>query len=287
MSALDALLRAIFDVLLMPFSGLPPLVGLLILSLVTAVVMLLVFKKASNQEAIDNVKRKITAGLFEIRLFSDDVVAILKAQGGILRNNVTYLRLSFTPMLWMIIPLTLVVAQLQFHYGYRGLRPGEKTLLKVQLDSASLPPETLGGQGKPSVALKLPEGLKADSPSLWIPSTREMVWRIQAVRDGRYEIGVGVAGQTYTKSADVGGGVRRRSPVRYAPGFLSLLLYPAEAPLPRNGPLDSITLEYPEVDVPIGVNLPIIGNQINWLILFPVLAISFAFLLRKPFGVKI
>ena len=141
MSALDALLRAIFDVLLMPFSGLPPLVGLIILSVVTAVVMLLVFKKASNQEAIDSVKRKITAGLFEIRLFSDDVVAILKAQGEILRHNATYLRLSFTPMLWMIIPLTLVVAQLQFHYGYRSLHPGEKTLLKVQLDSASLPPE--------------------------------------------------------------------------------------------------------------------------------------------------
>ena len=102
--------------------------------------MLLVFKATSNQPKLEAVKRQIHACLFEIRLFRDDVPAILRAQAEILRHNLNYLFLSLVPMLWMLVPLLLVIAQLQFHYGYRGLRPGEDFLVKVRLkDGGSAP----------------------------------------------------------------------------------------------------------------------------------------------------
>src|SRR5688500_19416424 len=95
--------------------------------------MLLIFRKTSDQKRLAAVKRQIHAGLFEIRLFNDDLRAIFRAQGEILRHNLTYLRLSIVPMLWMIVPLLLVVAQLQFHYGYSGLTVGQPVLLKAQI----------------------------------------------------------------------------------------------------------------------------------------------------------
>src|SRR5439155_13568318 len=52
-SAVNALLRPAFDVLLAPFRSLPPIVGLLVMSLVAAVGMLLVFKKTSNQKKLE------------------------------------------------------------------------------------------------------------------------------------------------------------------------------------------------------------------------------------------
>src|SRR5262245_19553703 len=124
---------------LFPLRSLPPLVGLSAIALVTAVGMLLVVRATSNQSAIAAVKRQIQAGIFEIRLFNDDLRATLRAQGEILRHNVTYLRLSLTPMFWMLIPIGLLLAQLQFYYGYDGLGPGQTALVKVRLkESASI-----------------------------------------------------------------------------------------------------------------------------------------------------
>jgi len=100
-------LRPLFDALLLPFRSLPPIVGLLVVSLVAAIGMLLVYKRTSNQDRLEAVKRQIHACLFEIRLFKDDVPAILRAQTEILRHNAKYLALSLVPMLWMIVPLTL------------------------------------------------------------------------------------------------------------------------------------------------------------------------------------
>ena len=56
--------------------------------------MLIVFKKTSNQARLEAVKKQIHACLFELRLFSDDLPAILRAQGEILRHNLRYLGLS-------------------------------------------------------------------------------------------------------------------------------------------------------------------------------------------------
>jgi uncharacterized membrane protein (DUF106 family) len=137
MAYVNAVLRPLFDLLLAPFAGLPPIVSLLVVSLLTAVAMLVVFKRTSDQTALAAVKRRIHAGLFEIRLFNDDLRAILRAQGEILRHNLTYLRLSLVPMVWILPPLVLVIAQLQFHYGYEGLRPAEEALLRVDLKPAT------------------------------------------------------------------------------------------------------------------------------------------------------
>ena len=102
MSAVNAALRPVFDLLLAPFAAWPPIVSLVVVSLLVSVLMLVVFKKTSNQAALAVVKRKIHAGIFEIRLFNDDLRAILRAQNEILRHNLTYLRLSLWPMLFLL-----------------------------------------------------------------------------------------------------------------------------------------------------------------------------------------
>ena len=68
------------DGLLYPFRDFPPIVGLTLVSLLTAIGLLIVFKHTSNQKALEAVKRKIHAGLFEIRLYNDDFRSIMRAQ---------------------------------------------------------------------------------------------------------------------------------------------------------------------------------------------------------------
>lgn len=274
MTVVNAALRSAFDVLLLPFRSLPPIVGLLVVSLVVSILILLVFKKTSNQARLEAVKRQIHACLFELRLFSDDLPAILRAQGEILRHNLRYLGLSSVPMLVMLLPLVLVIAQLQFHYGYRGLRPSEHFLVKVQLKEGR-------ADTRPAAALEAPAGLAVVTPPVWIPSERELAWRLRADQPGDYELKLRLDGQEYAKTAQVSNAVRRRSPVRLEPGLVNQLLYPAEDPLPRESPIASITVGYPEDDVSV------LGWPVNWLVLFFVLSVGFAFALRNRLGVTL
>jgi uncharacterized membrane protein (DUF106 family) len=270
MSYVNAALRPLFDLLLAPFAGVPPIVSLLLVSLVTSIFMLWVFKRTSNQAALSDVKRHIHAGLFEIRLFNDDLRAILRAQNEILRTNLTYLKLSLVPMLWILPPLVLVIAQLQFHYGYEGLRPGDTTLLEV-----TLKPEAYEPGVRPRARLELPEGLGADGSEVWIPAEGQLAWRLAAEADGDYEIAVAVNGsEAITKSVRVTDRTVRLSPERVDPGFFSQLIYPAEPPLPAGGPIQAIHVAYPDRAVSV------LGLGLQWMIPFFVLSIAFAFALR-------
>lgn len=270
MSYVNAALRPVFDLLLAPFAGMPPIVSLAVVSLVTAVFMLIVFKRTSNQAALAEVKRRIHAGLFEIRLFNDDLRAILRAQSEILRTNLTYLRLSLVPMVWILPPLVLVIAQLQFHYGYEGLRPGDITLLEVDLR-----PEAVSGGARPRATLDLPPGLRADSEEVWIPSQSQLAWRLAAEESGDFEVGVEIDGAPpVAKSVRVTDRTVRLSPVRVDRSVLSQLIYPAEPPLPAEGPVQAIHVRYPDRAVSV------LGLGMHWMIPFFVLSIIFAFALR-------
>jgi uncharacterized membrane protein (DUF106 family) len=276
MSIINGLLRPLFDGLLFPFRELAPIWGLLPVALVTSVGMLLIFKATSNQEALDRVKRGIHAGLFEIRLWNDDLRAIFRAQFDILGKNLSYLRYSLVPMVWIIPPLFFVVAQLQFHYGYEGLRPGESTLLEVELAEGAVGAET----EKPAVELVLPAAIRAETPAVWNSSERQLTWRLVADQAGAYDIGVKLGDATYSKTAVVADNLLRRSPLKVR-GWLNELVYPAEAALPGDGAVESISLGYPDREVSL------LGWKSHWLVHFFILTIVFAFLLRKPMGVTI
>lgn len=274
MSLINTPLRALFDALLYPFRAMSPWVTLLPISLVTAVVLLLIFKRTSNQSAINDVKARITAGLFEIRLFNDDLRTMFRAQGQILRRTLTYMRLSLVPMLWTLPPLVLVIAQLQFHYGYEGISPGQTTELQAVLKPDSVP------AGKPHIDVDAADGITIVEPAVWVPSLREMTWRVHVDAPGSYELRLAMGGETESKLVDATAEVVRRSPIR-ARGFLDELLYPAESALPSDSAFEAIEIGYEDATVNF------FGFGIHWLIVFFVLSMAFAFALRKPFGVEI
>jgi hypothetical protein len=278
MSYINAVMRAVFDALLAPASGFAPLVSLAALALATAVVMLLVFKKTSNQARLAEVKRRIHACLFEIRLFGDDLRAIMRAQGEILRHNLTYLKLSITPMIWMVVPLALVVGQLHFRYGYRALKPGERAVVKVVLAGDA----SRQAQERPAIALEAPSGLRVETPAVWIPSRGELAWRLRADRAGDYDLSVVMPdGEALHKNVRVSNRLVRVSPRRVAPSFMNESIYPAERPLPAGAGLDAIAVDYPDREIDV------LGFGMHWMI--PYFALSFlgVFALRNRFKVTI
>ena len=275
MSLLNAVLRGLADVLLLPFRPLPPWLGLGAVALLCGIIMLLVVKRTTDQKALAAVKRQIHACIFEIRLFNDDMRAIFRAQNEVLRRNLTYLWLSLPSVLWMIVPFLLLIAQMEYHYGYRGLTPDEPVLVKVTLRDGAVD----AAAGRPELRLEVPDGLRVETPGVWIPSAREMDWRIAAAREGDYELTVALDGSAASKTVRADDRVVRRSPVRHAGGFVDSLWYPAEPPLDGDSPFERIEVTYPETASVLGLK--------TWLWLFILLMIVFAFALKGVFGVVV
>ena len=166
MSLVNSALRGLFDVILLPARFVPEFVSLAVISLLVGIGMLMVFKRTSNQAAIAATKAKLHAGVFEIRLFNDDL---------------RYLGLSLVPLLWMIVPFVLVMAQLQFQYGYEGFQPGDEVVVKVELADdwrADLPQVDEGA--RPPAELVTVVGATDETPAVWLPSRNEIVWRVKA-----------------------------------------------------------------------------------------------------------
>jgi hypothetical protein len=284
MTALNRLLVGTIDVLLLPVSRLPPLAGLAIVSLATAIALLLVVRKTSNQPQLARVKRSIHAGFFELRLFADDVPAILRTESEMLRHSLTYLRLSLVPVLWLIVPLTLVIIHLDFHFGYTGLAPGTPSLLTATLrgDAPVGATPRPGGDGAPAAdtaTLEAPSSIRVETPTVWFPAAREIVWRIMPSASGAYVVRVHLGNEVFDKTVQVSESVVRRSPVRLRGGVLDQLLNPSEAPLPDGGVLTSIAVTYSRRDIRV------FGWDVNWLVVYFVLSFGFMLALRRLLGV--
>jgi len=273
-----------FDVLLYPFRQLSPIVGLSVASLLTAAAMLLVFRATSDQRRIEQVKRAMVAALFEIRLFNDDLPALFRAQGEMLRQNAAYVRLSLVPMLWMIVPIVLVVAQLEFRYGYAGLTPGQPVLVKAQLRHApatntDAAPAAGEASSAPAATLEAPNEVRVLTSAVWFPATQELVWQVTPNTPGEFVLNARIGSGTFTKTLEATDHVVRRSPLRVSPGLVDQFLYPAEPPLPVSADVASISVAYPARAIRI------LGWDMPWIVVYFGLSMAFALLLRKPLGV--
>jgi uncharacterized membrane protein (DUF106 family) len=269
---LNVILGSAVDFVLSPFRDLPPIVGLAAVSVLTAVCLLLVVKATSNQAAIGAARRAMMAALFEIRLFNDDLPAVFRAQGDMLRQNATYLRLALAPILWTFVPITLVVAHLDTHYGYAGLAPGETVLVKATVSTAQQPMDAV---------LEAPESIQVSTPAVWLPAVRELVWKVKPERRGQFVLTARVNGGTFIKTLDVTNRVVRRSPARISGGLLDQLMYPAERPLPKEAVVRSISFKYPSRGISV------FGWDWPWIVVYLVLSIGSAMVLKGPLGVAI
>jgi hypothetical protein len=254
---------------LAPFSAHNPMISLLLFGVLLGIGMLWVYKLTSNQEAVAKVKGRLFAHLYEMRLFTDEPALIWKAQFGLLTANIRYLGLMLLPALVMLVPMALILAQLECFYGFAPLQPGAEAIVTVQMKDP-------GSTVVP--VLRAPEGITIETPAVRVEDSHEISWRIRAERPVSGELQVVLPSQTVTKSIQAGSGPQYLSERRVS-SALSLLEHPAERPLP-SGPVESIELRYPKATVHA------LGLDLHWLIWLVVISMISALVFKRRFGVS-
>ncbi len=131
----NAALVALMDAALWPFQGLSRLWGLLAVSLISGVILLLIYGRISNQDGIRRIKKKIGASLLEAVLYRHDLRTSLKAQGRMFVYGFVYFAYAVPPILILMVPCVLILAQLNLRYNSAGLPPGTPAILRVKVDN--------------------------------------------------------------------------------------------------------------------------------------------------------
>ncbi len=273
---LSGITRA-FDVILTPFAGLHPWIGLIVVSVVTGVIMLLIFGRTSDQQKIAETKDKLKAYIMEMWIFRNDTRVMLMSIGSVVRSNLQYLRHSLRPIVFIIVPVLIIMVQLGIRYEHQPLDPGQEVVVAVQLKDGILPTRTpIELQPSPFVGIV--------SPPLRLDSDRTIEWLIQPRLPGRHTLSFIVAGDgVVTKTISVGPERRLAALSEIHPEARTwdAFLYPVEEPIPRSSIVRSITIHYPTRD------LPLFGFNVNWLIAFFVVSLVAGFALKGIFGIEV
>ena len=157
--------------------ALAALAGLAAAGVLSAAVALWAFARFSDQARIRGIKRQIKASLYEMRLFVDEPMVLLRAQKHLVTANLRYLGLMLRPVALISAPMFLLLSALDAIYGYRPLNSGEAALLTVYV----LPAIDLR-IANPSIAAS--SGVAIETPVVRIPGEQRFCWRIRATRAG-------------------------------------------------------------------------------------------------------
>lgn len=270
---LNQALTRLFDLLCLPMLGLHPLWAMIVISLLTGVLMLWIFGKVSNQDAIQKVKDRIRGNLIAVRLFQDDIGVVLKVQGRILRDTLTYMKYSVIPMLILMVPVVLIIIQLNLRFDASPLPQGAQAVVTLKVRDASI----LNSRAE----LEVPQGVVAETPGVHILSEGEVSWRIRAEEPGVHRLVFRIGGEEVDKELKVGEGWGKVTTLRTGKSLTELLLYPGEAPIPASSPVESIVVNYPKL------SMPILGMNIHWLAWFFILSVAFGFAFKDVLGIQV
>ena len=236
--ALNAGMNALGKLLLAPLMTMPGWLSNAIVSAVAGVLLMLLFKYTSNQNAIGRVRDSIKAHMLVLRLFKDSIAVTLQAQGTIFKGAFLLIFYALRPMLIMILPVSLLLAQLGLFYQARPLLPGEEAIVTMQLADDI-------GNHWPDVKIASMDAAKISIEKTVALSNKQLLWKIQAEKPGLGHIVFQVDGEKIEKELAIGDGFMRTSVIRPGPRLGALMLHPWEKPFTADSAVQSIAIEYP------------------------------------------
>ena len=267
--AVHAAVHAIVALLLKPFSGMNPVWGLSIVSVVLGVLLVLAYGKLSSQSAIRKVKSDIYRALLESVLFRHDLKLSLRAQGEMVLRALKYFALAIPPLVILAVPCVFFLAQLAQWYEDRPLKIGEPGIVKVELKTAA---------DVSAIKVVAPDALSI--ASVRVPADKELVLRVTPQQPGRHEVVLSLGGQEYkvpVVSGDYSGPLFLGS---YG-DFWRRVLTPDGPIGGAAAALAAIEIQYPARD------LVVAGINVSWIVLFFIVSLIAGLIGSKIFGVAV
>lgn len=233
---LNSLMNAIFGLIFEPLmTSLPGWLSNSIISAVVGVLALVIYKYTSNQKALGEIWDKIKGHLLGLILFKDSIAITLKFQWKLFLNLLLLLLHLLKPMAFMIIPVSLILAQLGQWYQAKPLEIGDDCLVTVQASDEVLT----------NIWLKTSEGFEVTAGPVAMPDVGQICWKVEATQDGTHMMNFKAGSDEFTKKLVVGEGLRKLGFAKAGNDLGAVFMNPSEKPLPVDSAIKSIKIGYP------------------------------------------
>ena len=249
----------LFDLLVGLLGGSPFLV-MLVVSAITAVWALLLFKAVTPQARLTRVRDRLFGHIYEMGMYQDHLGVVGRIQGDLAKANLRYLSLTIPALIVLTVPMILTLAQLDSRFARRPFHPGETTVLSGTLSVNA-------ATALDRITLETPPSITIEAGPVRDEVTGAVAWRLRVEDPGTHRVRI-LDGSTELGSRDivVGGGLARLGE-KSSQNWLQGVLYPGAPPLPGDGSLAEMTLRLPTR------HTKYLGVELHWMLAFMIFSL--------------
>ena len=189
MEFISRAITLILDLLVRPFGQERHTLGLVWLSLLSGAAMALIFRATTDPSRIRAAKARFRSYIYEMRLYQESLRAVFAAFFQSLWSNLLYVRSILLPLLILVIPVILLINQMDERYGAANLRVGDSAVLSVLLAG--------GDPATTDASLSCGPGAVVDAGPVRVAATNEISWRVRILEEGTHEAALSIDGVTY------------------------------------------------------------------------------------------
>ncbi len=224
---------------------LPPFWAMFSLSLIVSVLTVLIYKYATNQSLMKQLKDEMKAFQQEIKQLKDQPEKAMEVQKKAMETNMKYMSHSLRPTLITFIPIILLFGWVSAHFAFEPLALGEEFTLSVELSEPG------------NVSIEASAGLAVSGESTKVVKDSVAIFTLKG-EEGEHTVTVmaGAVSQTIT--------------VKIGKSY-------AQVKIPgRQAPIKQMTIGNKPLTV-----LNLFGWKLGWLGTYILLSIIFSMALRR------
>lgn len=238
-----------------------------------ALLALLIYRFTSNQSDIVRTKNGIKANLLALRLFRDDLRVVLRTQGKIFQLIGRYLRLGLVPLAILLVPVILLLVQIEARFAYRAIDVGSSAILAIAVND-SLTPSAI------RATVVVSPGLRVETPAFRMDAERRILWRIAPTVAGQHVVRVQIDDHEFVRSVWAGNSrPELLVPTVYQSRDIRSFGSPGDTSIDTDSDVTAISVGYePNGSLFAGL------SRASWSMFISSLVFGFA--LRRPLGVN-
>jgi len=244
---LESLLNPIFGWVL-PF---PSWISIFIISFILTLVTTLIYKYTTNQSEMKRLKEDTKMYQKKLKELKGNPKKAMEMQKQAMAVNMEYMKHSFKPMLYTMLPLLIIFGWLSAHYAYEPLHPSTPFNVSVY---------TQGLEGKEISLEALPELMISEAKKT--VQNEQATWTLQGPA-GDYKLIAAQEGNTADRKLLISGERKYENPL----GVI------------KNGPIQKFIIHNNELQ-PFG-SFSLFGWHPGWIGAYIIFSIALSTLIRK------
>ena len=277
-------MNAVFDIFYFGSSVIARYFFTAIVSIFSAIIFLLIFKKTSNQNIIKAHKDKIFGNLLQLTVYKDKLDLLFLSIISILKYNCYYIKQTLVPLLIICVPLIFFTLQVNNYCGYEPLKSNHRFIIKAQIENRNTT-EKIHVNINDVYCETSPE-IFIETPPLRIEKEGTLFWRAKVVdssinRVPYIRIGVQGTSRFVEKAVAVNHMAERFSPDKIKGTVWDRFLNNSVGGLPEDVVFNRVSIDYKRA------RLPFFFWKVDSIFLYFLLTLVFALILKNFFRVII